>query len=96
MKTVSLELQRRIEAGELFEDSAQLRAAAALDDLLKRLNQDEKKSFLFWKDQETPKGLYLWGGVGKMSLNQLDKALMPIASPTLSETLVACIRNLQL
>lgn len=65
MSTVTDELQRRITAGELIEDRAQLRAAAALDDLLQRLSDNPKNPFLFWKDTPAQKGLYLWGGVGR-------------------------------
>ncbi len=65
MISVIQELNRRIDSGELFEDSAQIRAAQALDDLLLRLSEPSGKSIFFWRDKEAPKGLYLWGGVGR-------------------------------
>ncbi len=65
MISVIQELNRRIDSGELFEDSAQIRAAQALDDLLLRLSEPSGKSIFFWRDKQSPKGLYLWGGVGR-------------------------------
>lgn len=65
MKSVYAELQRRISIGELFEDGAQISAARALDELNTRLSDVEDKSIFFWRQKEVPKGLYLWGGVGR-------------------------------
>ena len=64
--SVTAELQRRIKAGDLFEDEAQICAAKALDDLLLRLETTpiRKKSF-FSREMIAPKGLYMWGGVGR-------------------------------
>ncbi len=60
-------LRDKVEAGALTADPVQERAAAALDDTLDRLSgYDADPGFLglFGRD-ETPKGLYLWGGVGR-------------------------------
>lgn len=65
MNTVFSELQRRIASGELYADDAQIRAANALDDLLERISSVEEKSIFFWREKKAPKGLYLWGGVGR-------------------------------
>jgi len=64
--SVTSELKRRITAGDLYEDDAQLCAARALDELLDRINDEplQKKSF-FSSEMIAPKGLYMWGGVGR-------------------------------
>ena len=63
--TVSVELRKRISTGELIEDVVQLKAAQALDDLLGRLKQMPSKLWFFSPKVTQPKGLYLWGGVGR-------------------------------
>lgn len=63
--TVLSRLKERISAGELFEDAAQLKAASALDDLLGRLELTRAKPWFFSRKVTQPKGLYLWGGVGR-------------------------------
>jgi len=63
--SVSHFLHTQIESGQLREDVVQLRAAGALDDLLNRLDGYSPKRSLFGKYDEAPKGLYLWGGVGR-------------------------------
>ncbi len=64
--SVTAELKRRIRAGDLYEDDAQIEAAEALDDLLIRIEQNpvRQKSF-FNRTADAPKGLYMWGGVGR-------------------------------
>ncbi|MEP3889672.1 MAG: cell division protein ZapE [Hellea sp.] len=59
------ELKKRIASGELIEDDAQLGAAAMLDDLLIRLAKPSGKPWFFSRRSAPPKGLYLWGGVGR-------------------------------
>ncbi|BDX00996.1 cell division protein ZapE [Maricaulis maris] len=59
-------LRQRIEAGALSPDPEQARAAQTLTDLAARLDAwrpDRKK--LFGKADPAPRGLYLWGGVGR-------------------------------
>jgi len=63
--SVLLALQSRIALGELTEDDAQLAAAAKLDELLTRLAKPSGKPWFFSRRAATPKGLYLWGGVGR-------------------------------
>lgn len=58
-------LQTQIASGQLREDAVQQRAAGALDDLLNRLDGYAPKRSLFGKFDPAPKGLYLWGGVGR-------------------------------
>jgi len=63
--TVSAQLRKCISDGELIEDAAQLNAAGALDDLLNRLKPSRSKPWFFSRKITKPKGLYLWGGVGR-------------------------------
>ena len=63
--TVTHQLQHRIDSEELTEDPVQLKAAGALDDLLIRLQSRPSKPRLFSRKVKAPKGLYLWGGVGR-------------------------------
>ncbi|NNE58819.1 MAG: cell division protein ZapE [Hellea sp.] len=63
--SVLAQLKQRISNGELIHDEAQICAAKALDDLLHRLQQVNSSNKFFWKKKRTPKGLYLWGGVGR-------------------------------
>ncbi len=61
---VEAELHKRIEAGALRADTAQLQAGQNLDDLLKRLTHYKpRRSLRGWVP--APKGLYIWGGVGR-------------------------------
>lgn len=60
-------LRTKVDQGDLTADPVQQRAADALDRMLNRLKDyDPNPGFLglFSRDQ-TPKGLYLWGGVGR-------------------------------
>ena len=59
--TVSARLSALIAEGRLQPDSAQAEAAEKLDAVLARLSNPRKKWFrTIW-----PRGLYLWGGVGR-------------------------------
>ena len=62
---VLTELRARIAAGELTEDDAQIKAATMLDELLERISKSSSKSWFFARRSKAPKGLYLWGGVGR-------------------------------
>ena len=64
--SVTSELRRRIAAGDLYEDDAQVAAARALDELRDRIEAEpvRKKGF-FSSEIIAPKGLYMWGGVGR-------------------------------
>lgn len=63
---VTTRLRRCIAAGDFHEDEAQIAAAKKLDDLLTRIDSEpaRKKSF-FSREMIAPKGLYMWGGVGR-------------------------------
>ncbi len=58
-------LKRLVHEGELRHDDAQMEAARALDALLNRLSDIKPGGFFGWGRTEPPKGLYLWGGVGR-------------------------------
>jgi cell division protein ZapE len=61
--------EARVTAGQLRSDPAQLDALPALDEIRQWLEDQagRKRSFLsrFRKTAEAPKGVYLWGGVGR-------------------------------
>lgn len=62
---VLAKLRADIEAGDLYEDAAQISAARALDDVLTRLAIDPPKQSFFTRRWSAPLGLYMWGGVGR-------------------------------
>ena len=66
MDTVSQWLAAKVQSGALHADPVQARAAQALDAMLARLADYDPNAGLFglFKD-DAPKGLYLWGGVGR-------------------------------
>lgn len=63
--SVSTYLTEQIASEQLRPDPVQMRAAERLDDLSKRLDGYRPRRSLFGKSQEAPKGLYIWGGVGR-------------------------------
>ncbi len=65
-KNMSVEktLIAKINTGDLTRDESQLAAAGRLDTLLKRL-EDMPAKHRFFRAKPAPKGLYLWGGVGR-------------------------------
>lgn len=64
MKTLDVIYQNLIEAGELQADDAQLYVLPEFERIRAALNAPVKKG-LFRKAPEPPRGLYLWGGVGR-------------------------------
>jgi cell division protein ZapE len=57
-----------VSAGELRADAGQRKAAEALDQLQGQLETGDDAGFLgklFARKREVPRGLYLWGGVGR-------------------------------
>ncbi|MEE2526927.1 cell division protein ZapE [Hyphobacterium sp. HN65] len=58
-------LQARIDAGDLTRDEGQLAAAAALSELHRQLAGWRIQDGWFRHKTPPPKGLYLWGGVGR-------------------------------
>lgn len=65
--SVSDWLSGKIKAGVLASDPVQIQAAQALDDVLERLSGYNPDAGLFglFNREQAPKGLYLWGGVGR-------------------------------
>ena len=62
--SVTAVITAQINSGELVRDESQLAAAAQLDRLLVRL-EDLPSGRSFFRKAAPPKGLYLWGGVGR-------------------------------
>ena len=58
-------LKARYTSGELQADDAQLDAAKALDGLLGRLPKIRSRGIFKFRNKNSPRGLYLWGGVGR-------------------------------
>ncbi|PHR57454.1 MAG: cell division protein ZapE [Robiginitomaculum sp.] len=58
-------LKTQIERGQLREDTTQMAAAEKLDILLESLINYTPKRSIFSKNTPPPKGLYMWGGVGR-------------------------------
>ncbi len=54
-----------VERGDLVADPVQMKAAEALDALLHRLDGFPPKKRFFSSRIAAPKGLYMWGGVGR-------------------------------
>ena len=65
--SVEAKLKACIAKGALQEDSAQIKAAQALDRLLRHLDVRPNSQFMLrvFRRPEIIKGLYLWGGVGR-------------------------------
>lgn len=83
MKTPLDLWRQRVDAGSLNPDPDQERAAAALSELSGRLDGWKPGAkTLFGKTKPAPKGLYLWGGVGrgKSMLMDLFIETAPVAS----------------
>jgi cell division protein ZapE len=66
-RSVEAWLSGKVAAGALHDDPVQARAARALDGMLDRLDgYDPDPGFLgLFGRARTPKGLYMWGGVGR-------------------------------
>ena len=63
-----LHYEFHLEKGELTEDASQRRVAEILDGLYQALKKGHKKSllsFLKSNDDTSPKGIYIWGPVGR-------------------------------
>ena len=65
MRGVEAYLKEQIAAGVFREDDAQTSAARKLDALIQTLKPYKPGRGLFAKKSTPPKGLYLWGGVGR-------------------------------
>ena len=58
-------LADEVGSGHLQSDAAQFTAVKKLDQLLEKLRDYREKRGLFSRRQTPPRGLYLWGGVGR-------------------------------
>jgi cell division protein ZapE len=66
LETVSAWLSAKVQGGALNADPVQARAAVALDDMLGKLGDYDPGRGVFGLFRDAPpKGLYLWGGVGR-------------------------------
>lgn len=79
MKSILQEYVNRVETGVLIADSTQREACRTLDNLAMSLLKQPKHWF---RKSEPPKGLYIWGGVGrgKSMLMDLFFELAPVDS----------------
>lgn len=68
--------QKAIDSGEFSHDDQQYQAMSYLDDIyheLIKINAEKKGFFSFLKaDPKPPKGLYMWGGVGRGKTFMMD------------------------
>src|SRR3546814_9517726 len=69
MTTVLARYEALVAAGELRPDAEQAAAASRLDALAAELEASPRKGSVLWRAlgrrPEAPKGVYLWGGVGR-------------------------------
>jgi len=72
--------QQRLNAGEIAPDPAQARGIAALERLLGELKQPVKKGW-FRKKAAAPRGLYLWGPVGRGKSMVMDMFFAHVTEP---------------
>ena len=82
MTAVSARYQMLVAAGELKPDDDQKMAVAALDRLAAELAQARRPGLLaglFGKAEPRPRGIYLWGGVGRGKSMLMDLAFESIA-----------------
>ncbi|MCP5412424.1 MAG: cell division protein ZapE [Alphaproteobacteria bacterium] len=82
MAAVLAAYERTLAAGEIKPDALQKAAAQRLDDLAQALAQKPAGFSLFRRPPPPPRGLYLWGDVGrgKTMLMDLFFAAVPLAS----------------
>jgi cell division protein ZapE len=79
---VSARYRELLAAGELREDADQAAAVAVLDRLAQQLGQKPKRGFLARltgkADAPRPRGIYMWGGVGRGKSMLMDLAYCSI------------------
>ncbi len=80
MPSVSELYQSRIDAGRLKPDPAQQAALPELERIRSALAEPAKRG-LFRKSPEPPKGLYLWGGVGRGKSMLMDLFVETLTVP---------------
>ena len=84
MTDVLARYQRLLDAGELRPDPDQQRAAMVLDRLAAELEQGPRQGFwarLTGRPPASPRGVYLWGGVGRGKSMLMDLAFEAISFP---------------
>lgn len=65
MGPIESRLTGDVDAGRLRADEAQLIAAKKLDELIDKVEDFRQRRGLFLKRKEPPRGIYMWGGVGR-------------------------------
>ncbi len=82
-KTVQQVYARAVKAGDLTADAAQEAVLPILEDMRARLAAPQKRGLrgIFAKDAEVPKGLYLWGGVGRGKSMLMDLFVGAVQAP---------------
>lgn len=85
MTTPMQRYEQALATGDFSEDNIQRQAMMYLDDLQQKIIAQENSSkgfFGFFKKQETIKGLYMWGGVGRGKTWMMDMFYdsLPIAN----------------
>ncbi|HEX8655108.1 MAG TPA: cell division protein ZapE [Allosphingosinicella sp.] len=83
MTAVAVRYRELLAAGELRPDEDQARAVAVLDRLAAELEPKPKGRFLarlFGQEGPAPRGVYLWGGVGRGKSMLMDLAFRAIAA----------------
>jgi cell division protein ZapE len=79
--SVSQHLSDKISAQELREDAVQMRAAHILDGLNEKLTNSLGQRNWFSSSKDMPKGLYMWGGVGRGKSLLMDVFFTQIQTP---------------
>ncbi|WP_136441903.1 cell division protein ZapE [Pacificoceanicola onchidii] len=82
MTTVQETYAARVAAGTIQEDDAQLAVLPQLERLRAELAEPAKKKGFFRKAPEPPKGLYIWGGVGRGKSMLMDLFVDTLNVPT--------------
>ncbi|MFN3207615.1 MAG: cell division protein ZapE [Roseovarius sp.] len=80
METVPDRYERLVSEGVLQRDEAQIGVVEELERLRADLAQPQKKGF-FRRQVEAPKGLYIWGGVGRGKSMLMDMFVETLSVP---------------
>lgn len=80
MSTIQALYQERVAAGEIQADPAQVAVLPEFDRISEGVAQSQKKSW-FSKRPAAPKGLYLWGGVGRGKSMLMDLFVSSLTVP---------------
>jgi len=84
MSGVLQRYEELLAAGELRADADQRKAAAMLDRLVREVNAPAKGGFfsrLLGQSAPSPRGLYMWGGVGRGKSMLMDLAFAAVTIP---------------